>query len=145
MNREIKFRGKTESGKWVYGDILRVNDDTYIIPPKTKIEDWITNYENFKVDPETIGQFTGLNDKNNIEIYENDIIKQLSVKLIVKFRYGCFFFCTEKDFGGVHSKFAVDFHETANQYQKQGMPFQGSFSQMALIGNIHDNPELLKL
>lgn len=75
MPREIKFRGlRTNGNGWVYGyiqphtnpelfDILQLNDD----------HDW-TRY---RVKPETVGQFTGLFDKNGAEIFEGDLLKRV--------------------------------------------------------------------
>lgn len=125
--REILFRGKrTDNGEWVQGYPCRYGwigkEKDYIIP------DYASALYTAEVDPETIGQYTGLTDMNGNKIFEKDIIHIGRYTGIVKW---------DND----SARFAL--------YQKDMISMISGFNadtmNMALvIGNIHDNPELLK-
>ena len=111
--RTIKFRGKDiETGEWVYGDLIqRMGFMPSILYPYE--HDGKICYAECAVKRETVGQFTGLLDKNGKEIYEGDIYNYNNPNAI---------YC-------VGGRFA----------DNENRP-----SDVKVIGNIHDNPELLK-
>ena len=135
MQRTIKFRGKrVDNGEWVYGFGIVMDwfRNIYFI---AKVGDPIVEHiDMVEVIEETVGQFTGLKDKNGKEIYEGDICKVL---------YSSIGF--QIDVMGV-----VYWGDWSMSYQIYLLPNQDEYkladykSDIEVIGNIHDNHELLK-
>lgn len=129
--RDIKFRGKKPKGEWVYGDLLRNRGETFIAPDG--IANPLATAEDFRVEPAIVGQFTGLHDKNGRDIYEGDIFEVISsdgkpIRHVV--RYSDYY-------GGYIQARGID---------ECGLLNQRYISECGkyVIGNIFDNPELLK-
>ena len=116
MSREILFRAKFE-GKWVYGYLFDVGNNVVVVYcPKDKMY--------YSCDAETVGQYTGFRDADGDKIWDGDII-------------------TDGDDRGVVSwddnacRFVIDF----DGYRSD---FNGSWQdELTIIGNIHDNPEMV--
>jgi hypothetical protein len=129
--REILFRGKRADNKeWVYGDMITgvgpKYGNVYILPQTHIYPKGCNDLDGWKVIPETVGQFTGLTDKNGKEIFEGDKFgnENMPVRHVV-FEDGKF--C----FNRVHSQGA----DTLSQDR---------VGRLEIIGNIHDNQELIK-
>ena len=124
--REIMFRGKTRNGKWVYGYAAKFTYDSVPV----FLEDTEYGIEPRKIIPETVCQFTGLRDMNGIEIYEGDIV---AIAGVVKgyVRYNARYWRYEV---------AAADEPLENERIPSGRPEEC----WMVIGNIHDNPELLK-
>lgn len=130
--RKIVFRGKSErNGVWLYGDLeYNIQKDIARIHTYNKAGMYEGQYI---VDNETIGQFTGLYDKNQKEIYEGDILKWSKDRLyVVKFLDGMFYASVEECNEGILGGFPL---YRLTEYED---------GKCEIIGNIFDNTELMK-
>lgn len=150
--REILFRGKRmDNGEWVKGFYVCVLDTHYIMTGKfDSLTNGIINSEAYKVDPSTIGQFTGLTDRNGVKIFEGDIIRwhdntELSVSgQIAEVCYGEYI-DADSDFDDVYS---LGFYFKLFDEDKTCATINWLTeckNDFDIIGNIYDNPELLEV
>ncbi|EIV7780824.1 hypothetical protein L1671_002871 [Listeria monocytogenes] len=129
--REIEFRGKRiDNGEWVYGNLMQFEDSaTFIFADERKGASTLT-YAHFiinnmhAIDEKTLGQYTGLKDKNGKKIFEGDICWEEHNECygVVKFEEGKFLYVWEN--------IAEDLWEVADSIE--------------IYGNIHENLELLE-
>jgi len=127
--REILFRGKRKSsdtfiyGSLVYSKTLDTSIYFEVGKGSVKYMEWVY------VDPPTVGQYTGLNDKNETKIFEGDIVKRESMA-----------------HGGIDFIGTVVFREGAYLVDngKDGIPLFTEIDTLEIIGNIHDNIDCVK-
>lgn len=129
--RTIKFRGKRlHDGKWVYGYVLGHDTLPYMaIVTMNNTDKSVINKTTTSVDPDAIGQFTGLYDKNGKEIYEGDIVRcdEFVYEVVYESkRFASFVLRRDKDM--------------YDHYFGEAMECDAC----EVIGNIHDNQELLE-
>ena len=145
--RQIKFRGKCQRGYdysdgdgWIYGSLLQ-KDKVYAIVKTEDIDlspntddgySFVEDFGCIPVLPDTVSQFTGLVDRNGKEIYEEDIIEDKNgIGVIMWFQTAWGVASYAHGYNGVKSYTAVDSF------------YCNEVKEWAVIGNIHDNPELL--
>ena len=146
--REILFRGKRiDNGAWVEGSLIvttAVKEKTYIVDScwceHGKVNEggfadfnWLNAFE---VIPHTVGQFTGLTDKNGKKIFEGDVVKKSWTYYVIHQRRS-----------QIDAFIGQIVFDSGSYIMKEQGEFIGSShngERLEIIGNIHDNPELLK-
>ena len=128
--REIKFRGRRiDNSEWVYGDLWQYQGRTWMVP----VIDG--EAQRFEVDPETVGQYTELKDRNGKDIYEGDIVEHKSKSI----NYSDSFIVANCEvFRNVRGTYRIrgkQIYETDLYIERKAVE---------VIGNIFDHPHLLK-
>ena len=151
--REIIFRGKKDDDEWVYGSFCM--DAREQFNGLCGVDGFIRLYDKakgkmqtYEVDRETVGQYTGLKDKNGKRIFEGDIIKsdngkQSSISVV---KFGEYY--PKMFYAMMDIYFPIAQHINANGFFAESTKhedmilFKSPFFE--IIGNVHDNPELLE-
>ena len=142
--REILFRGKrTDNGEWVQGYICRYGwtgkEKDYIIP------DYASALYTAEIDPETIGQYTGLTDKYDKKIFEGDIINVTpdTTNRLIEVRWNDETLSWELTDVGTP---AFEINHIFNTIDLAELEVESCYGERIsfIVGNAYDNPELLK-
>ena len=131
--REILFRGKrTINGDWVYGDFVRGNERKSLRDSIFVYDSETQSFNDYEINPSTLGQYTGLTDKNGKRIFEGDIAKVLQGK--------------DKDIAyvGFENGAFMLYPKTGNIYERTLWEYWYNDWDVEVVGNITDNPELLE-
>ena len=147
--REILFRGKANSeirdGEWVYGSLLAESENTFPIIARSydNDEDWLGIDLWDTVEPQTVGQFTGMCDKNDRKIFEGDIIKVGINQRLMYVHWNGESLAWEVTDVGVPD---CEVNHLINTFDLAEIQVEAAYGKMIseVIGNIHDNPELLE-
>lgn len=147
--RTIKFRGKrVNNGEWGYGDYHRRAGGVHCIIAMEPDEQGKVCYVVNQVDPKTVGQFTGLLDKNGDEIYEGDVLQRIPNEQYSD-ATGIPLDMLREDIGEGGDMVFVRYDESQARVMYYSLidrfnsPWLNT-KYFTVIGNIHDNPELLK-
>ena len=149
--KDILFRGKrVDNGEWVEGNYYESKiSGCFILSPKIKVrkKDGVVIKDSFEVAeviPETVGQFTGLTDKNGKKIFEGDIISAITLYTgKEQTAVVCFGNFIDENNGDEYIGFFIEFDgikTTATQ-----LAMKECKNRIEVIGNIYDNPELLEV
>lgn len=143
--REILFRGKrTDNGAWVEGAFCLKDCESPFgeMADRPSIIKYGRPFDGywFRVDPETVGQFTGLTDKNGKKIFEGDIVHVLGNQQVEDWKNVNYIGSTAfLDAGFCVIDGTIEDH-AFRRYKLPRLDFD-----LEVIGNIHDNPELLEV
>lgn len=138
--REILFRGKDTDEHWQYGDYIRYNEEF------CNIKDTTIYRHSHLCKTKTVGQYTGI-DKNGTKIFEGDVITNKNKSYVFIVKIGEYNMCNSscESLFGVYLEAADDMtKKSINIGLRVDILYWLLQEEYAVIGNIHDNPELLK-
>lgn len=142
MTRVIKFRGKSKkTGKWLVGDLIHEDGKVYILPINELYIGTRDRKSDFDVDENTVGEFTGLKDNHDNELYEGDIVDFLNSVI-----QGSRLVNMQQKIGTI----APDEYNRSSilcndeDGEERVYHIENAVKYGYVIGNIHDNPELLE-
>ena len=139
--REIKFRGfNRKNNVWLYGFYQQNRGAHFVVPDEFATgKEW----DDYEIDPGTLGQYTGLTDKNGKRIFEGDIVECVS--------WNEYFSKDGKPMEPFRRKMFVDYRKGGfKMVEPMPEPMKDNEwdiicnGDIVVIGNIHDNPELMK-
>ena len=134
--REIKFRGKERTGDWITGGYVHKNGAPHIVAHI--VDRGVDEWRAIPVIPATVGQYTGLKNKNGVEVYEGDILRYTNVDGDDR---ATFLPCVAWRNGGF---IVYDLNDPEEWQAFDDEAVQVIAQIMEVFTNIHDSPELLK-
>lgn len=140
MNREILFKAKVkDSTEWIEGGLIVVKNTArrFIVDinSKTALRGVVTHcsdkydWRSTEVDPDTVCQFTGITTELGIDLYENDIVECGGYRGVIKFEDGAFI---------------IKWNTKGSEFLRHDLAYWAYLSNVRVVGNIFDNPELLE-